>query len=228
MRVVLHQIGVVVHQTLDEGVVLRPLVFRVDAVYEQPLHPVVADATRIAGEVHPRCERLAHRAADAVAFGQAEVLVVGEVRRFLHPDDLVGLSLVLQHVALRVAVAELDPRAVGEQEVLRALLVHGDAVEQLAHRQDVVLAQLAERPPQQQDRDPLVAQRQQNQLHTHRPAFAAAPRASVGHIPALRMKKRLLLGIWRKNDFFHHSDHSRAFPSKTTVASDTACSGLSE
>src|SRR5699024_3550117 len=95
-----------------------------------------------------------------------------------------------------------------------------------------VLAQLPECPAQKKNGYAVVVERQQHKLHAHRPAFAAASCAAVGNIPASGIKKRLLLGVGRKNySFFvsRHNDQSPALPLSTIVHPDRALlSGLSE
>ena len=111
-----------------------------------------------------------------------------------------------------------DDAALKEYDKASKYQDKADAVEQLAHRQDVVLAQLAERPPQQQDRDSLVAQRQQNQLHTHRPAFAAAPGPAEGHILLPAPQKLLLPGVGpvHGENFLRHTLHSSVSSASST------------
>ena len=172
----LHEDSVVRDLGLDEHIIVWVLTVFINAVDEETLYVVMARAARVTGVVDARAEIGPRGTAGR---GDVREHPLGERRGLLEANHVVLLPLVLIHVVVRVAVAELDGRAVRERERLRFLEVFGEAVQLFQQRLSMVAVQLGERATQQQELEPRIPQGQQDELAAKDPALAAAPGTAV-------------------------------------------------
>ncbi len=152
-------------------------------------------------------------------------LAFGEVSCLLHADHVVFLPLVLVHVLLLVAVAQLDPGPVGKQEAALGLVVlhrPGKLRHQGPH---VVLLKLRQGPAKEQLLEARVPEGQQHQLPAHGPALAPAPGPAVGGVGGRGEKEGLLLGIGLALQTQGlHRLYASASPSRITCSGSMASS----
>ena len=188
LGVLLEQDGVVRHAGLYEFVFIRLLSGGELPVDEEPLHPGVAHAARVAREVHALGEIV--DAAQA-ALERLE-LIFRELRRFVDEYGVVLLPLIPEHVPLRGAVAVPDVRAVREQEPFLVVVPPRNAVELRLHGQDVVLQELGVCAADYEYVDAGIPAREQHRLLAYGPGFPAAVGAPVGDKPPAGLEEELL------------------------------------
>ena len=133
IRIVFHKECVVIDKAFYENVVFRVLASAVYPVYKKPLYPVISHSARVAGQIHSRPESAFHHAGGAVAFRKALKLKIGEMRRFLQSDYIIGLPLILQNIVFRVAISQPDSRTVRKKEFTSGFPVFRKALKQLSH-----------------------------------------------------------------------------------------------
>ena len=185
----IEQHTVIIDPRRDEKIIAGVFAVTVYAVDEQPLDPCVADVAGVAGIVHPRGYVGARR---AVAGREEAHLLLGKVCGLLEADNGVFLPLILIDVLRAVAVAKLYARAVGKYEYALSGVVACNAVKLPLHGDKVVFPKLREGPSQEQQVQPGVGKRQQNELSPHRPALASASRAAVCCVPCSGQEEFLL------------------------------------
>ena len=186
-----HQRLVVLHQCLDEHIVLRVLAALEPAVDEYPLDVGVPLAAGVAGEIHPLREAV--HAAQAGRNGPH--LELGQLRGLVQEDHVILHALEPVQVPVPLAVHEVDDAAVEKPQHLVPVVVFGHAQALLPQGVDVVVDQLRIAPPHDQQADARIPQGQQLGLGAHAPALSAAACPAVAHIPVPLPQKKLLLGV---------------------------------
>ena len=204
----LHERGVVVDLRGDEAVLLRPLPLPVAPLDEEPLHPGVAHPAGVAGEVEP-LGKVVHAPQAAL---EGLELILRQLGGLVEKDAVVLLPLVAQHVALRVAVAKAQRAAVGKEKGTVFLPVLRRPGEQLSQRADVVVLQLRQGAPDDQQPDARIAQCEERRLHPDRPALAPAPGAAVGHIALPRQEEAALPGVGMDHQLNGHTPRAPRNP----------------
>lgn len=191
-RVVLHRGG---YKDVVVRVFARLGVVRVGdevAVDEEALHPAVAHASGVAGDVHALGE-VVHSAQQAAQELEA---APGELRRLVEEDPVVLLAVVLQLRGLAGPVAEMDEAAVGEIDGAQGAVVAAKlGVYHLEHGLYVVRLQLRVGAPENEDADAGVVVGAEQGLGAHGPGLAAALRAPVGRVKTAGGEEQLLLGV---------------------------------
>ena len=185
------QLRVVVHRRGDKGVILSALAVAVFAVDEQPLHPQMADAARVAGQIHS--SRDARRTAQTRA--QRAELALRELRRLVHEDPVVFLPLILEIVVCAI-VAKFDGRAVDEKEHVHRRVVACDLLrDHAAHRQDDALLQFGVFAADDQNAQVRIGERPAEALAHQNVGLAASSRSAVADVAGAGLTKQLLLGV---------------------------------
>ena len=188
---------VVLHRRRDEGIILRILVLlRVVAVLlelpvnEQPLHPPVADAAGVAGEVHPLW-KLVH-AAQAAA--QEVETPLGKLRGLVDENPVIFQAVVLILRGVAAPVSELDGAPVVKGHQVGGGVVGGQRRRHHLHNgPDVVLFQFRVGPTHDEDLDARVGDGPTHSLDAHGMGLAAALGTAVGGVGGSGEIEQLLL-----------------------------------
>ena len=146
VRICIHQHLVVADGRLNEDIVIRVFAVAEIAVDEDAFNVFVTDSARIHRVVASRlevCARGTKRCADE------HDPLFRELCCLLEDDEVKLLSLILQQVALVVAVAHHQTAAVGEEECPLIAVVLGVAEELRSEWDDMVIAQLGHCTAQQ-------------------------------------------------------------------------------
>ena len=205
-RLAFHQGLVVRAQGLDEGIVLRVLLFRKIPVDEQPLEVAVGRSAGVQGVVGPFGKGV--DAPDAGVDLHQPLLL--ELPCLIGKPNVVFRTLVLPQVPIRCAVAEGNGASVGKMDELVRAFVLGHPCEQLLQGSDMVVEQLLIGLSGDEYLDAWVVQAQQDRFPADEPAFAAAPGSAVAHVAVLFRQGQalLLIGPGHDENAIRHSTRS--------------------
>ena len=195
----LHKRRVVLDRRRDEQIVVRIFIFLgvvavgdILLIDEQPLHPPVADAAGVASDVKPLGYVVDATEQTAEELKRAE----RELRRLVHENPVVFLTVVLLLGVVARPVAEVNQAAVGKvYRVQRAVVARYPRYNHLYHRLDVVRLQFRISLTHYQDADARIVISAEHGLDPDCPRLAAALRPAVAGIELAGSKELLLLRV---------------------------------
>ena len=179
LRLIFHQGGIVCYQGGNESVICSVLPLLITAVDKKPFDITVTDTAGVAGVV------TAFRQAVGLTHRQVDLAdpVLFELGSLVKKQYIVLCALVLIQVAVTVAVTKPNCGPSHEAEYLFRLVVLGKGCRQHGQKRlYMVVQQFPVCLSQNQHPDTGPGQAQKHCLYPHRPAFAAAPGATVSHM----------------------------------------------